>query len=304
MGDWDDLMKMLARAYPQDLVSLVLQNTHFLKNITTELKIRTMHADFLCKAERNGKEIIVHVEFQKSKDVNMGQRTWEYNCATTILEKLPVHSFVIYLVEDEPIFELPFRIVDDGKVIHTFEYTNIFLWEMSPEVLKQKGMEGLLPLLPLTKGAKLVRDTIISDMITGLRRAGKEDVLALGYAFAGLTYETEDDKQSLRRIFAMFENKLENSWYYKEVIEKGIEQGMQRGIEQGIERGKKQGIEESVKALRPVLIQVVETRFPELLPLAREEAERSTMPMVLSTKVNKLLIARTLEEARQALQES
>jgi hypothetical protein len=238
----------------------------------------------------------------------MGQRTWEYNCATTILEKLPVHSFVMYLVEDEPICEPPFRIVDDGKVIHSFEYTNIFLWEMPPEMLKQKGMEGLLPLLPLTKGAELARDTTIHDMITGLRVAGKDDVLALGYACVGLVYKSKDDKQAIRRIFAMFESKLEDSWYYQEVIQKGLEKGMQQGIEkgmqQGIEQGKKQGLEESVKALRPVLIQVVETRFPELLPLAREEAERSTVPMVLSTKVNKLLIARTLEEARQALQES
>lgn len=130
-------------------------------------------------------------------------------------------------------------------------------------------------------------------MITGLREAGKEDVLALGYAFAGLVYETEDDKQALRRIFAMSEDKLENSWYYKEVIEKGIEKGKQQGIEQG-----------EVKALRPVLLQAVEMRFPELLSLAREEAERNTTPAVLSKKVNKLLIVQTQEEVRRALQES
>lgn len=297
MGEWDDLMKMLVRAYPQDLVSLVLQDAHFLEDITTEfedvtteLKVRTVHADFLCKAERNGKKMIVHIEFQKSRDVDMGQRTWEYNCATTILEKLPVRSFVIYLVKDEPIVELPFRIMlDENEVIHTFNYSNVFLWDVAPEVLKQKGMEGMLPLLPLTKGAKSARDTIVHDMITGLRNADKEDVLALGYACAGMVYKTEDDRQALRRIFAMFESKLESSWFYQEVIEKG----MQKGIEQG-----------EVKALRPMLIQVVETRFPELLPLAREEAERSTVPATLSTKINKLLRVRTLEEARQALQES
>jgi hypothetical protein len=63
VGEWDDLMKMLVRAYPQDLVSLVLRDAHFLEDITTELedvstelKIRTVQADFLCKAERNGKK--------------------------------------------------------------------------------------------------------------------------------------------------------------------------------------------------------------------------------------------------------
>jgi predicted transposase YdaD len=236
--------------------------------------------------------MIVHIEFQKGRDVNMGLRTWEYNCATTIVEKLPVRSFVIYLVEDEPIVEPPFRIMlDENEAIHTFNYTNIFLWEVAPEVLKQKGMEGLLPLLPLTKGAKSAPDTIVQDMITGLRNADKEDILALGYACAGMVYDSEEDRQALRRIFAMLENKLERSWYYKEVIEKGMQQGIERGIEQG-----------ELRALRPMLIQVVETRFPELLPLAREEAERSTVPAVLSTKVTKLLRVQTLEEARQVLQ--
>jgi hypothetical protein len=271
------------------MVSLVLHDAHFLADITNELKVRTIFADFLCRAERNGKEVIIHIEFQKDKDEDMGLRTWEYNCATTILEKLPVHSYVIYLTEDGPIVQPPFRMVDAGKVIHTFEYTNIFLWKMPPERLKQKGMEGLLPLLPLTKGAKDARDTIVHDMIAGLRAAGKEDILGLGYTCTGLVYKTEDDKQAIRRIFAMFESKLEDSWSYQEIIEKGV----QKGIEEG-----------ETKALRPVLIQVVETRFPELLPLAHEEAERSTVPAILSTKVNKLLRAQTVEEARRVLRES
>ncbi len=281
MGEWDHLMKMLVRAHPQDMVSLVLQNTHYLEDITNDLKMRSIQADFLCKAEKNGKEMIVHVEFQKSKDVDMGLRTWEYNCVTTFLEKVPVLSFVIYLVEDEPIAQPPFEISLDEKVIHTFHYENIYLWEVEPEVLKQKGLEGLLPLLPLTKGAGLARDTIAHDMITGLRAAKKDDVLALGKAFLSLVYKTEDDQQAIRRIFAMLEDKLKSSWYYKEIIEEG-----------------------EVKALRPVLIQAVETRFPELLPLAREEVERSTTPTALSKKVSKILAAKTSEEARQALQEN
>lgn len=282
MGDWDDLTKMLVRAHPQDLVSLVLKDTRYLEDITTELKVRSVEADFLCKAERNGEKIIVHVEFQKSRHSRMARRTWEYNCATTYLTKLTVRSFVIYLVKQKSIARPPFRIaLKDGEVIHTFNYTNIFLWEMVPEVLMQTGMEGMLPLLPLTKGAELTRDKIVDDMINGLRKAGKEDVLALGEAFAGLVYPTEDDKQAIKRRFAMFQGALEDSWFYKEVIEQG-----------------------ELKALRPVLIRFVETHFPELLSLARQEAERTTVPTVLSAKVDKLMAARTIEEARQALQES
>ena len=187
----------------------------------------------------------------------------------------------------------PFRIeLEDGEVIHTFQYTNILLWETPPDVLMQKGMEGMLPLLPLTKGADIARDSLVNDMINGLRRSDKEDVLALGYACASLIYETEGDQQWLKRRFAMFQDIFEDSWLYKEWIQKGIDIGQEKGIEQG-----------EVKALRPVLIRVVEMRFPELLSLARQEAERTMAPGVLSALVDKLLVAHAIEEARQALQE-
>jgi len=301
LGDWDDLTKILIRAYPQDLVSLMFRDTHYIENITNELKVRSIEADFMCKVERNDEEFILHVEFQKSSDATMGERTWEYNCSTTMIEKLPVYSFVIYLTKGGVIDEPPFRKgLKGGEPIHTFHYQNIFLWEMPPEVLKQEGLEGLLPLLPLTKGAESARDTTVRDMIKGLRDAGKDDMLALGYTVAGRIYKTEDDKQAIRRIMTMFEDTLESSWYYQEVIEKGINIGQQKGVEEGKQRGIEEG---EVKAMRSMLIRVVQTHFPELLPLARQEVERSATVATLNAKVDKLLLAKTADEARQALQE-
>jgi hypothetical protein len=287
---WDDLMKMLVRAHPQDFVSLVLQGAHYLEDITSELKVRSIEADFLCKADRNGEEVILHVEFQRRHDSTMGRRMWEYNCVTSYLTQLPVCSFVMYLRKDEPIVEPPYKLqLADGSTIHIFYYGNLFLWEVLPETLKQKGLEGMLPLLPLTKGADLSRDAIVGDMIEGLRAAGKDDVLALGYAFAGLVYEAEDDRHWLKRRFEMFHDILEGSWSYQEMVQKGINIGLEQG---------------ELKALRPVLLRIVETRFPELLPLAQQAAERMTVPVTLSILVDRLLLARTLEQARLALQEA
>jgi hypothetical protein len=219
---------------------------------------------------------------------------WEYNCVTSYLTQLPVCSFVIYLREDDAIVEPPYKLqLTDGSTIHIFYYSNVFLWEVLPETLKQKGLEGMLPLLPLTKGADLSRDAIVSDMIEGLRMAGKDNVLALGYAFAGLVYESESDQQWLKRRFEVFHDILEGSWSYREMVQKGIDIGLEQGLEQG-----------ELKALQPVLLRIVETRFPELLPLARQAAERITVPMRLSVLVDKLLLAHTIEQARQALQEA
>lgn len=151
----------------------------------------------------------------------------------------------------------------------------------------------MLPLLPLAKGADEARNAIVGDMIEGLRAAGKEDMLALGYAFAGLVYEKEDDRQWLKRRFAMFHDMLEESWSYREMVEKGID----KGIDIGIERGELKAL----SALRPVLIHFVETRFPDLASLAQQQAERINRPEALSTVLDKLFLAQTTESARQVL---
>ena len=59
---------------------------------------------------------------------------------------------MIYLKEDGKIAESPLiRAMADGPQIHRFDFFNIKLWEMSTEELMEKGLVGLLPLLPLTK---------------------------------------------------------------------------------------------------------------------------------------------------------
>ena len=142
----DDLMKMLVRAHPQDFVSLVFSGVQYVGDVTNELKVRSVDADFLCKAKLGDTDIVVHVEFQRRHDDKMQRRMWEYNSATDYLTGLPVHSFVIYLWDDKYIVEPIYRRVSGGEEIHAFSYKNLFLWEVPPEVLLQAGLEGMLPL--------------------------------------------------------------------------------------------------------------------------------------------------------------
>ena len=216
-----------------------------------------------------------------------------------------------------------------GEEIYAFAYKNIFLWEVPPEVLLQAGLEGMLPLLPLTKGAAEARDEIVETMINRLREAHKEDVLALGYAFAGLVYETETDQQWLKRRFQVFHDILEGSWSYREMVQKGIdtgleqgiikgiekgrEQGMEQGIKQGMEQGIKQGMEQGIKqgmeqgelralnALHPVLIHFIETRYPELTSLARQQTERINRPELLSVVLDKLFLCPNTRESKAGI---
>ncbi len=95
----------------------------------------------------------------------------------------------------------------------------------------------------------------------------------------------------------MFHDILESSWSYQEIIQKGVDQGRQRGLEQGLEEGE-------LKTLRSVLVRLVEKHFPELLPLAQQQAAQLNNLVVLNTAVDKLLGAQTIEQARQVLEDT
>ncbi len=193
----------------------------------------------------------------------------------------------------------------DSLLIHLFYYEDIFMWEEPPKRLLQPGLEGMLPLLPLMKGARQTRDETIGTMIEGLRIAGKDDILALGYTFAGLVYRTEDDRQWLKRRFAMFHDILEDSWSYQEIVQKGLDQGLQKGFDQGLKKGLDQGIGQGeLITSRQFLARIIEKHFPPLLYLAQQKAAQLTTIDKLNKVIDKLLEVQTLEQARQVLEEN
>ena len=79
----------------------------------------------------------------------------------------------------------------------------------------------------------------------------------------------------------MFQDILRESPIYQEIIEQGLEKGIQ--------------------GQREMLLGFVQMRFPELLALAKQQTEGITDPDVLPSVSHKLLAVQTIEEARQLL---
>ncbi len=93
----------------------------------------------------------------------------------------------------------------------------------------------------------------------------------------------------------MLEDILEESWTYQELIKKG----MQKGIDLGLEKGRQQWVQEQ----RETLLSFVQMRFPELVPVARQQVASVKDPETLHNLLIKLFAVQTVEEARQALME-
>src|SRR5579884_65185 len=285
---WDFLMKTLVGTNPQHLVSLLLPGAQYESELNPQLQSHTIEADLLYTILWNGRKAILHVEFQRRGDSNMGRRLWEYNAQTSINTGLPVCSFVIYLKRDGKVVESPYKMVlPDNEVAHHFNYRTVKLWELPAEVFKQADVSGLLPLLPLTRGT--AKRELVEDMITSLDSADKNELLALGFAFAALVLTKPDDRNWLEERATMLEDILEESWFYQEMVEKGLAKGRQQGLQQELQK------------LRKILVDITDERFPEIGQETLSQVQTLNDEDVLHRLIVKMSLAKSAQEAEQAI---
>jgi predicted transposase YdaD len=234
----------------------------------------------------HGKAALLHIEFQVYDDPEMEMRLLEYNVlASRQYGHLPVYSYVIYLSKAGKIAEAPLvRTFPNGDEIHRFFYRVIKLWEIPAEALLQTGGIGVLPLVTLTDGGK--QPEVVKEMIDRLAVAEEYDLLAISEVIGGLAFRNSPELEWFKRRFSMFQDILRESPIYQELVEQGLERGREEG---------------RIQEQREMLIRLVQLRFPELLALAKQQADGITNPEVLPPINFKLLETQTIEEAKQLL---
>lgn len=298
--EWDSLVKLLAVASPQELVSFVLPGATYQSDTFTDLpaQSREIQADVMYNVVWEGIDVIVHIEFQRRHDEDMAKRVWQYNALATIIKKLPVFTFVIYLVKDHGIVPSPYQQIVHGRLIRDFYFTNILLWDVPMEVFKQPNLEGLLPLLPLAKDG--AQRSVVDDMILGLQQADREKLLPLAFAFAALIFTEDDDRQWLKRRFEMLHDILESSWAYQEMVQTASEKAAQKALQQGRDEERQKALQQD----RQVLTLYVEKQFPALVPLLKRQIDATNDPEVLQRLLIELFSVSDTEEAERTILQS
>jgi len=290
-GPYDDSLKKLISANPQDFISLVLDAGNFEETLDHELKSVHIYADALLKAIQNGQPMLVHIEFQSGNDPKMQERLLEYNTlASREYDYLPVCSCVIYLKRDGDIPQSPFiRELPNGREVVRFHYRSIELYNVSSDELQDTGLVGLLPLLPLTKDG--ARHEVVEKMITSLVSAERTELLWFGYALASKVFKA--DLNWLRRRFAVFNDILRETPIYQEVLEEGMEKG--------IEKGRQEALQQELQRQRETMLRIVLERFPKIVRLARKQVEDIEDSAILWDLIVKMSTVQTAEEAKQLL---
>jgi predicted transposase YdaD len=294
---WDDVLKRLFMANPQHFLNWLVPGAILLNELSPILRPRILEADLLNTILWHGKKMILHIEFQRRGDKNMGKRLWDYNTTTTVTNGLTVHSVVIYLTKGREIVDPPY--VDplpNGDPNHVFFYRSIKLWELPTDLFLQSGLEGLLPLITLTHDGK--SHEIVNTMIERLIASNNFDLLSLGYNFAGLVFTAGGERDWLARRFKMYQDALKKSWVYQDILKEGREEGRKQGRVQGREEGRAEGRAEGI---RQTLLKYVEARFPAMLDLAKEQTRLIKNTDILQEATMKLFALQTSGEVEEYL---
>lgn len=284
---WDDMLKRMFAAHPEDFIHWLLPFAVLLSKVPLELKTltRTINSDSLYRILIDGKEALIHIEFQRRPQPKMVERLWEYNVLATLEYGCPVYSFVIYLTKGGKVLEPPMmKGLERFEPIHIFRYWNIKLWELEVDTLKNADLPGILPLCLLAQGgnqrqvAEMVFENVIHDT----------DLLGLSLMFASLVFNKTNDEEWLERKILMLDDLLSDSPYYQRLVRKGEEKGEEKGVR---------------RTLRELTLAAIEKRFPDLAASAKQRVNHLQDVNLLRQLFDQIIDAQSREEAERALSE-
>ena len=311
---WDDSLRKLVHVNPQAFVHLVDPEAEYLHEINEKLKPLTREVDGLLLTQRkDGRQQLVHIEIQSTNDPTMGERMLIYHVLARLQYDLPILSYVIYLRKDGTVPQPPYQWKSlDEEVVLEFHYRVIELAEMTAEELRSFGEVGLLPLLPLTKGGATRQ--VAEEMFTELQGAGYLNLLQLGQTIASLAFgdtRPADQEWVLRRYRTMYD-RLQETPLYKEMTRLASERAREEALKEAekareealkeAEKARKEAYQEGqLKALREMLLSLVQTRFPKMSGLTKRLASTIDHTSTLQALILKVSMASNLQEARQFL---
>jgi predicted transposase YdaD len=273
MGEYDRAMKLLVAGDPRAIVQFVLQqariarkmtirihNIEILSKLSTEFQGVDADADgLLLVTAEDGRQFLVHIEFQSTRDPFMADRLLDYclRARRTHSPKegppLPIISCVIYLrdVGNVPEPPLIWELFEDEKNL-VFDYLSIKLYELPREDILALNQPGLLPLSLLTRDG--INRTIVKSMFDELLANKLNDLLPVGHTIATWVLGATD-LAWLKREYNNMLDFFKDSPAYKWMTDDAREEERQQNLEM----------------CRQTIVMLVAARFPKLERLAKKQ---------------------------------
>ena len=239
MGDFDKILKEniedIFLPLAEELLGISIKETFEVKD-----KIQTTierEPDFLKRViDHEGKEFILHLEFQTTNDPKMIYRMAEYRAILQRKYEIPVCQLVIYLGSEKPWMRTQ---LSKEEQIKGFELHDIKKFSLQ-SALNSEIPEWII-LSILTDYKKADAGKVIEKIIYKLQKASKSES-ELRKSIKQLVVLSR-----LRKLEVKIKQKINDMPITYDIkTDKLYNEGIQEGILEGIQKGRKKGREEGI----------------------------------------------------------
>jgi Trp operon repressor len=291
---YDSSMKALFQADAPEILPQILPGAIFVDKLDIEVLRPPQRVDRVYQIYYHDKPHILHLEFQASSDEEMDLRL--LFCHVGFLrdyKRQPVISMVIYLFKTNTPTP-PYREVSGKQEILTFHYQVLELWKLDARKYMQQHIMSMYTLLPMMDhvDAPLLLQAVNELVVYHKDNESKKEVklgdrLVWFRAFL-MRAETisKEEKEKVRKRLDAFNQIMEESEFAVQ----------QRAI--GKEQGKTEG---EVEISRVILLDTLQTRFPELAARMRTRILQNSQIEKLRKVINLVIQAADEQNALRAL---
>jgi predicted transposase YdaD len=226
---FDVTTKYLVENRPADWLAYCGLNPTEVEVIEADLSAVSAEADKVLRVKAPD-PWLVHLEFQASYDVTLGERTLQYSVLLHRRLGLPVQSIVVLLRPEADGAEMTGGVrhqLPGGTTYLEFAYQIVRAWQKPVENLLTAGL-GTLPMAPLADIAQEALPDVIHRMEERIRQEATPNEAGIlwtaTYILMGLRYSAEFTRQLLQGVRAMKE-----STTYQAILEEGRIEGEARG---------------------------------------------------------------------------
>ena len=247
MQDFDKILKENEAAFlplVEKMLGISIKETVEIKDIL-QITIKR-EPDFLkIIIDENGKNWILHLEFQTTNDPEMIYRMAEYRAILQRKYQIPVRQIVIYLGSEK----LRMRTqLSEEEQITGFELQDIRNFP-TRVTLDSKIPEGII-LSILTDYEKADAEKVIEEIIYKLQKASKSESelkksIQQLIVLSRLRNLHEEIEQKVNDMSITYDIKTDS--FYNRGIEEGLREGLQKGIRKGREEGIQKGIQKGIE---------------------------------------------------------
>jgi hypothetical protein len=248
---FDATFKAWIKEQAPEILPLLLPGATYVEEIDVEVIKPTMRVDRVFRIIYQGKQYILHIEFESGPGNDMPARLLVCNALLYYQYKLPVISIIIYPFRTKMV-ESPLRVTKEEQELLTFHFLTLPLFELEAERYVREHALCMYPLLPTMQGAdhRLIKQAM-DELVAHYQN--NEAMLAQQFVWMELLLERTDtisleEKDEIWKELKMYDPLWEES-----------------------PRVQRTRAESAIQTAQRMLILFVKLRFPDLAELAEEQ---------------------------------